>query len=66
MKAILFVDDHEVLARLSCEILEMHGYRAVSAYSGQEALEKIQQKCGGVPGLVSLIASTLSAVSALA
>lgn len=29
-------------------------------------LEKIQQKCGGVPGLVSLIASTLSAVSALA
>ncbi|MFB7736473.1 hypothetical protein ACFC08_19245 [Streptomyces sp. NPDC056112] len=29
-------------------------------------LETIQQKCGGVPGLVSLIASTLSAVSALA
>ncbi|GAA2661495.1 hypothetical protein [Streptomyces vastus] len=29
-------------------------------------LEKIQQKCGGVPGLVSLIASTLAAVSALA
>ncbi|MFJ9902515.1 hypothetical protein ACIRVK_06350 [Streptomyces sp. NPDC101152] len=28
-------------------------------------LEKIQQKCGGVPGLVSLIASALSAVSAL-
>jgi CheY-like chemotaxis protein len=31
MKAILFVDDHELLARLSCEILEMQGYRAVSA-----------------------------------
>jgi CheY-like chemotaxis protein len=44
MKAILFVDDHEVLARLSCEILEMHGYRAVSAYSGPEALEKIRQQ----------------------
>lgn len=29
-------------------------------------LEKIKEKCGGVPGLVSLIASTLSAVSALA
>jgi len=40
MKAILFVDDHEVLARLSCEILEMQGYRAVSAYSAAEALEK--------------------------
>ena len=29
MKAILFVDDHEVLARLSCEILEMQGYTVV-------------------------------------
>lgn len=29
-------------------------------------LEKIQQKCGGAPGIMSLIASTLSAVSALA
>ena len=44
MKAILFVDDHEVLARLSCEILEMNGYRAVSAYSAQEALEKFEQQ----------------------
>jgi CheY-like chemotaxis protein len=40
MKAILFVDDHEVLARLSCEILEMQGYRAVSAFNGADALEK--------------------------
>ncbi|MBV9610409.1 MAG: response regulator [Acidobacteria bacterium] len=44
MRAILFVDDHEVLARLSCEILEMHGYRAVSAYNAQEALEKFDQE----------------------
>ena len=44
MRAILFVDDHEVLARLSCEILEMHGYRAVSAYNAQEALEKFEQE----------------------
>ena len=42
MKAILFVDDHEVLARLSCEILEMHGYRAVSAYNGEDALAKFE------------------------
>jgi len=44
MKAILFVDDHEVLARLSCEILEMQGYRAVSAYSAADALEKFGQE----------------------
>jgi DNA-binding NtrC family response regulator len=40
MKAILFVDDHEVLARLSCEILEMQGYRAVCAYNAADALDK--------------------------
>jgi CheY-like chemotaxis protein len=44
MKAVLFVDDHQVLARLSCEILEMQGYRAVSAYSAREALEKFEQQ----------------------
>jgi len=44
MRAILFVDDHEVLARLSCEILEMQGYRAVSAYSGQDALRKLEDE----------------------
>ena len=44
MKAILVVDDHEVLARLSCEILEMQGYRAVSAYSAQDALDKFQRE----------------------
>ena len=42
MKTILFVDDHEVLARLSCEILEMQGYRAVSAFSPVDALEKFE------------------------
>jgi DNA-binding NtrC family response regulator len=44
MKAILFVDDHEVLARLSCEILEMQGYRAVSAFNGEDALKKFNQE----------------------
>jgi len=43
MKAILFVDDHQVLARFSCEILEMQGYRAVFAFSGNEALKKFQE-----------------------
>jgi ATP-dependent Lon protease len=44
MRNILFVDDHEILARLSCEILEMHGYRAVSAYNGEDALRKFDQQ----------------------
>lgn len=43
MKAILFVDDHEVLARLSCEILEMQGYKAVSAYNAEDALNKFDE-----------------------
>lgn len=44
MKAILFVDDHEVLARLSCEILNMQGYRAVSAYNAADALSKLEKE----------------------
>lgn len=44
MKAILFVDDHEVLARLSCEILEMQGYRAVCAYNASDALDKFSKE----------------------
>jgi CheY-like chemotaxis protein len=42
MKTILFVDDHEVLARLSCEILEMQGYRAVYAFNAYDALAKFE------------------------
>jgi CheY-like chemotaxis protein len=44
MKTILFVDDHQVLARLSCEILEMQGYRAVSAYDGLDALRRFDDE----------------------
>jgi CheY-like chemotaxis protein len=44
LKTILFVDDHQVLARLSCEILEMQGYRAVSAYDGLDALRKFDEE----------------------
>jgi CheY-like chemotaxis protein len=44
VKTILFVDDHQVLARLSCKILEMHGYRAVSAYDGLDALRKFDEE----------------------
>ncbi len=43
MKTVLFVDDHQVLANLSCEILEMQGYRAISAYDAADALHKFEQ-----------------------
>ncbi len=43
MKTVLFVDDHQVLANLSCEILEMQGYRAISAYNAADALCKLDQ-----------------------
>lgn len=42
MKAILFVDDYEVLARVSCGILKMHGYHAEYAYNAHDALAKFE------------------------
>jgi CheY-like chemotaxis protein len=44
VKTILFVDDNEALARLSCDILQMHGYRAISAFSGEDALAKMDKE----------------------
>lgn len=44
MKTILFVDDHETLARLCCEILEMQGYQAISAFSAADALQKFERQ----------------------
>src|ERR1039458_6164469 len=44
MKAILFVDDHEALARLTCEILQMQGYRAECAYKASDALVKFDRE----------------------
>ena len=44
MKAIFFVDDQEVLARLSCEILQIQGYRAEYAYKATEALAKFESE----------------------
>jgi CheY-like chemotaxis protein len=44
VKTILFVDDHEVLARLSCEIIQTHGYRAVSAFNAADALAKFEKQ----------------------
>ena len=43
MKAVLFVDDHKALARLSCEILQKQGYRAEYAFDATEALAKFEQ-----------------------
>ena len=43
MKAILFVDDHELLARVSCQLLRGHGYKADYAYNANEALAKFER-----------------------
>lgn len=44
MKRILMVDDNEILCRLSCDILRMEGYYAVSARSAAEALEAFENE----------------------
>jgi DNA-binding NtrC family response regulator len=43
MKAILFVDDHELLARVSCKLLQRQGYNADYAYNAQDALSKFER-----------------------
>jgi len=44
MKTILFVDDNEVLCRLTCDILRLEGYRAVPAYNAAEALKVFDEE----------------------
>ena len=43
MKAILYVDDHELLARVSCQILQRQGYHADYAFSATDALAKFER-----------------------
>jgi len=42
MKAILFVGDHELLARVSCQILQRQGYHADYAFNATDALAKFE------------------------
>jgi CheY-like chemotaxis protein len=44
MKTVLFVDDNEVLCRLTCDILRLEGYRAVPAYNAVEALKAFDEE----------------------
>lgn len=43
MKTVLFVDDNVLLGKISCEILTRHGYRAVLAHNGPDALRAYDQ-----------------------
>lgn len=43
-KAVLFVDDNQVLSRLCCDILQREGYHAVPAFNGTEALEAFDKR----------------------
>jgi CheY-like chemotaxis protein len=44
MKAILFVDDHKLLARLGCELLRRYGYRVEAACNAEAALARFEQE----------------------
>ncbi|MFB3814088.1 MAG: response regulator [Terriglobales bacterium] len=44
MKSILFVDDNQLLCRLSCDILQREGYHTVGAYSGADALKAFERE----------------------
>lgn len=60
------VDDYELCVGFLDTVAEQALDNSEGRAVAKGLLEKIQQKCGGVPGLVSLIASALSAVTALA
>ncbi|GAA1431204.1 hypothetical protein GCM10009601_49830 [Streptomyces thermospinosisporus] len=60
------VEDYDLCVGLLDTVAEQELDKPEGRAVAKGLLEKIQQKCGGVPGLVSLIASTLSAVSTLA
>ncbi|MBT2570890.1 response regulator [Planococcus sp. ISL-110] len=51
MKTILIVDDQPGIRLLLKEVFSKEGYRAISAGSGKEALERVQEAC---PDLVLL------------
>jgi CheY-like chemotaxis protein len=44
-KRVLVVDDEQVIADSVVEILGEYGYEALAAYSGNSALELVQQQC---------------------
>lgn len=44
MKTVLFVDDNEVLCRLTCDILRLEGYHAVPAFNAAEALKAFDEE----------------------
>ncbi|MGW6909220.1 hypothetical protein [Streptomyces sp. NPDC054940] len=60
------VVDYELCIGLLDTVAEQQLDNSEGRAVAKGLLGKIQQKCGGVPGLVSLIASALSAVTALA
>ncbi len=41
-KKILVVDDERDIVEIICELLDDHGYETITAFDGQEAIEKIK------------------------
>ncbi len=48
MKRILLVDDEPMIIRVMSLALKKHGYQVDSAMDGQDALEKIAERCPDV------------------
>lgn len=43
MERILVVDDNDILCRLTCDILEAEGFRAVAVFNAAEALRALEE-----------------------
>lgn len=50
MKTVLVVDDEQIIANTLVQILQANGYTATAAYSGDEALTKVN--AAGCPDLL--------------
>ena len=44
---VLVVDDNRVMVKTICDILKFNGYESIIAYSGEEAVEKVQAENPG-------------------
>lgn len=55
-RAVLVVDDEELICRLTARILEDAGFRVLEAHSGEEAIAVL----ASVPGEVQLVVSDIA------
>ena len=44
---VLVVDDNRMMVKTICDVLKIKGYESIIAYSGEEALMKVQSESPG-------------------